>query len=259
MTRLAFGGKWSGFTTPRDASAVACVSASRRGPSSEFNATTPSPAAPRPRKVRRLISRTKASFMASIPGNQFVQVQYRPRDRAQGRKADGIDVRRQRRLAFAEPLAGARRISREPFQAAFVEAAQQGALFSGRRAIQRAIEDPCELPVEPRRPCGGARDRLLGEHARGFDVDRIVEQIERLERCVRRAAADRALLARRRIEVQEARVQERSLPGRVYAAPVEVLAVARRVLALRKVQRGEIASRLDRADAGTAELVVEQA
>src|SRR6185295_4308169 len=113
MTRLAFGGKSSGFTTPRDVSVGVCVSANRRGPSSAFNATTPSPAAPRPRKVRRLISRTKASFMASIPGNQFVQVQHRPRDRAQGRKADGIDIRRQRRLTFAEQLTGTRRIGGE--------------------------------------------------------------------------------------------------------------------------------------------------
>src|SRR6185436_5024318 len=133
MTRLAFGGKWSGFTTPRDCNAVACVSANTRGPSSEFNATTPSPAAPRPRNVRRLISRTKTSFMASIPGNQFVQVQHRPRDRTQGRKADGIDIRRRRRFAFAQQLTGDRRIGREPFEAAFVEAAQQGALFSRRR------------------------------------------------------------------------------------------------------------------------------
>ena len=54
-------------------------------------------------------------------------------------------------------------------------------------------------------------------------------------------------------------MQERALPGRVDAAAVEVVAVARRVLALGKVQRGQIAVRLDRVDARTAELVREQA
>ena len=85
----------------------------------------------------------------SIPGNQFVQVQHRPGDRSQGRKADGVDVRRQRRLAFAEQLACPRRIGCESFQAAFVQAAQNGALFSGRRAVQRAVEYPRELPSNP--------------------------------------------------------------------------------------------------------------
>ena len=82
---------------------------------------------------------------------------------------------RQRRLAFAEQRTGDRRIGREPFQAAFVQAAQQGALFSSRRAIQRAIEYPSELPVETLRPCAGTRDSMVCKHARGFDVDRIVE------------------------------------------------------------------------------------
>ena len=121
--------------------------------------------------------------MASIPGNQFVQVQHRPRDRTQGRESDGIDIRRQRRLAFTEQLTGTRRLGREPFQAAFVQAAEQSALFSGRGAIQRAIEYPCEPTVEGHRPLAGTRDSMLRERARaastwiGSLVNRVPEAV----------------------------------------------------------------------------------
>src|SRR5262245_36001158 len=155
MTRFAFAGKCNGLTAPLDDDADVCPAAASLGPSSEFNATTPSPAAPRPRNVRRLISRTNFSFMPSIPRDQFMQVQHRARDRGDRGESNRIRVlRHRRRLAAAEKRAGARRIGGKAFEIAFVEAAQNRALFTARRAIEGAIEHPGELRVEawPARP-----------------------------------------------------------------------------------------------------------
>src|SRR6266542_2102395 len=140
MTRLAFGGKSSGFTTPCDWKCAAFVAATSRGPSSDCKAMTPSPAAPRPRKVLRLKSRTSNSSMPSVPRNEFVHVEHRPRHRGERGHANGIDVRRQRRLALAEELAGAPGVLCESFQVALVQSAQNRSLLRCGRASQRAIE-----------------------------------------------------------------------------------------------------------------------
>src|SRR6267378_406427 len=145
MTRLAFAGKWSGLTTPLDGEPAAWPAAESRGFNNEFSATIPSPAAPRPRNVRRLISRTKSRFMlvplipgrALIPRDQFVQVQDRPGDSCHRRNHGWTPGVRRRRLACAHEAARALRVRGKTFQAAFVAAAQNGALGRRGRETQR--------------------------------------------------------------------------------------------------------------------------
>src|SRR6266481_8991376 len=105
MTRLAFGSTSSGLTAPFDSLVAPCIAAASRVPTSAFNAMTPRPAAPRPRNVLRLNSRTSCSFIASVPGDQLVQIQHGPRDGRHRGGLDGVGGGRQRRLAFAEELA----------------------------------------------------------------------------------------------------------------------------------------------------------
>ena len=102
------------------------------------------------------------------------------------------------------------------------------------------------------------RDGVLREHTGGLDVNRIVQQVERLQRRVRGAAIHRAFFTRGRIEVQQAGMEIRALPRRVQAAPVQIRAVARGVLALGKIERPKIPGWLNRADAGTAKALGQQ-
>ena len=59
-------------------------------------------------------------------------------------------------------------------------------------------------------------------------------------------------------KVDQARMQEGALPEGVDAAPVQIVAVAGRVFALRKIQRRQIAIRLVRPHARAAELLDQQ-
>src|SRR4051812_13954953 len=55
MTRLTFGGRWSGLTTPgQRGDGAAGAPARSEGLSSDASASDPTPDAPRPRKARRV-------------------------------------------------------------------------------------------------------------------------------------------------------------------------------------------------------------
>ena len=85
------------------------------------------------------------------------------------------------------------------------------------------------------------------EHARGFDVGRIVQQHQRLQRRVRSRADRGAFLARRRVERHQARMQERPLPPRVQPAAILILAVIVRPFARREIQIAPNSRPVDRA------------
>ena len=98
-------------------------------------------------------------------------------------------------------------------------------------------------PVDPLVVVG----RRFGEHfgrqrPRRFDERRIVQQHQRRRRRVRNRPLGRALLARRRVERHQPRVQELPLPMHV-DGPAELIVARRgRVVALRKIERRVVSS-----------------
>src|SRR5207237_2879030 len=136
--------KSSGFTTPLDG---ACAAAARGG-SSEFSASMPRPAAPRPRNVRRVIARTNRSFTMSIPRDELVQVEDRARDEGHRRQVDRALLRRQRRFARADERARGRGIGGKTLQVPVVQRAQDRALLRTRTPAQGTIENPLQTRVE---------------------------------------------------------------------------------------------------------------
>src|SRR5215831_955028 len=99
---------------------------------------------------------------------------------------------------------------------------------------------------------------ILREHSRGFHIDWIIQQYQRLERRIRVDTIHGALLASRGVEGKQARMQERPLPLGVESTAVEIISAAGRIFALREVHRGEVAFGLVRFDTWTAELVAQQ-
>ncbi len=171
------------------------------------------------------------------PGDQFVQIHDRARDSGHRRKGRQISIGRQRGLALAHQLTRGGRCRDESLQVSFVETAQDRTLFRARLTVQRLIEYPVEPCAER---LAAMRDGVLREHTGGLDVNRIVQQVECLQRRVRRATIHRAFFTRGRIEVQQAGMEIRTLPRRVQAAAVQIGAVARGVLTLGKIERPKI-------------------
>ena len=99
-------------------------------------------------------------------------------------KLDPIPIPRQGRLALAQELARAGRTGCEPLQIAVIKAAQDRSLFRARMAIQCPVEYPLDPRVEGAAPIG---DGILRKHPSRFDVNRIIQKIQGLERSVRRA------------------------------------------------------------------------
>ena len=94
----------------------------------------------------------------------------------------------------------------------------------------------------------------LGDRARGFEILRIVEQHQRLQRRVRALAGDGAEQPFGRVEVDRRRRRRRPLPDGVEAAAIEIVALAFDVV--RRVPRRERfpqAGRLIRIDARSAD------
>lgn len=99
----------------------------------------------------------------------------------------------------------------------------------------------------------------FGEGSRGFDVARIVEQDQRLQRRVRACSVGGAFLAVGGVEREQAGMQVLPLPVRVEAAAVQALASIVLPFTSREVEVREVARGLIRLDAFAAELRHEQA
>src|SRR5215472_1333063 len=121
MTRLALGWKSRGLTTPFEVMLATCPSANNRGLISEFNATRPRPAAPRPRNVRRFTCCAKLwFFIKSVPGNNLVQVEHSAGDGGERGNMHGILCMFDRNFASSKELACRFRLGRETLQVSIV-------------------------------------------------------------------------------------------------------------------------------------------
>ena len=134
----------------------------------------------------------------------------------------------------------------------FVEQTGRRAHFLGAgRALQRAIPGK----GQPRRRAAATlADDPRRQRTRRLDVGRIVEEHERLLRQIGAVALGDALLAARRIEREQARVEKRPLPPDVQAPPILRVAAIDRVVARRKIQILPVAIRLVGLHAGPANL-----
>ncbi len=81
----------------------------------------------------------------------------------------------------------------------------------------------------------------VGEGSRGFNEDRVIEQIERLERRVASGAGGDAFFARGCVEGEKPGVDEGALPPRVHAAAVAGGAVVGGVGAFREIEEIPVA------------------
>src|SRR5438876_8392816 len=126
-------------------------------------------------------------------------------------------------------------------QSLTVKISQNAALVVGRPAIERAEERPVDLL---RRGAPAMLENILREDALRFYINGIVEQHQRLQRRVRIHAVHGAFLARGCIEGLKTRMQKGALPLRVNAAPVKIVSMTGGILALGKVQGGEVSVRL---------------
>ena len=174
----------------------------------------------------------------------------------------GVERRVARRLADRAAACAAACGSRGNAASCPVEQLAQHASFSPRRRRARspagsasAIALVVVAPAFEQRP--------LGQLAGGFDVRRIVQQHQRLQRRVGPAAAHGAGLAVGRVEGRQRRRRHGPLPERVHAAAVEIRRRgSARTSAPEKPRRTPslpTARRLIRLDARPADLVVEQA
>src|SRR5436853_7583379 len=104
MTRLALAAWCNGFTTPW----VPLDCANRRGFNSEFKPSSPSPAMPRPRNVRRCIFKTNSSrvFMVLIPSDGFMHVEDGARHGSHGGELGCGQAARDGRFASATEFRG---------------------------------------------------------------------------------------------------------------------------------------------------------
>ena len=93
---------------------------------------------------------------------------------------------------------------------------------------------------------------------RRFDIVGVVEQHKRLQRRIRPRAIDHTLFARRGVEGQQARVQERTLPVGIKAATIPVWSLVGGPVALGKIEKHPVAGRLVRFDARSADFLAEQ-
>src|SRR5439155_13143621 len=102
MTRLALAAWCNGFTTP----CVPLDCAKSREFNNEFKPSSPSPAMPRPRNVRRCIFKTNSSrgfigqFRALVPSDGFMHVEDGARHGSHGGEFGCGQVARDGRLAF---------------------------------------------------------------------------------------------------------------------------------------------------------------
>src|SRR6185369_11972922 len=123
---------------------------------------------------------------------------------------------------------------------------------------------PCQrLPPSPRN-AGGFVTVALAQNAHrkrtgGFDIGRVVQQHQRLLRKVRPAAVRGTLLSARRVESNDARMQERALPPRVKSTTILVRSLAGFVSARRKIQVLPVTVGLIRFRARAADAWIEQA
>ena len=163
---------------------------------------------------------SKPGYVASPLHHRLVEVQERARD-------DG-----RRRLARPASSAGCgarclptleqpRRGLRDPWRTSPAPPERASRAARAPRAGTPARHEPERVgdPLAPARAALGHRP--LGNRARGFDVLRIVQQHERLQRRARALAADRAEQPFGRVEVDRRRRRRRSLPDRVEAAAVQ--------------------------------------
>src|ERR1017187_9047142 len=243
MMRLALAGWCSGLTTPCEESA-----AKRRGSSREFRPSRPSPAMPRPRKVRRWISVGRVTWLSerpfaedegpgrkasrrvstlqtrvsapqrtgSIPGNGFMQIQYGSGYCGHGRQLGRFQIAWDGRFAFVNQRGRLGRGMLKLLERLSVQVRQNAPLHRSRSAIQGALERPVDAVV----PGASPLQNILRKNARRFHIDRVVQQHQRLQGSIGIHAVDGALFPRGGIEGRKTRVQKRALPERVDAPSI---------------------------------------
>ena len=161
-----------------------------------------------------------------------------------------------RGIADAQQARGPRRGRRGYCRSCLARSGARTAASAGRGGRARARRKARSSRADGSVPA--SRDHPGRQHARRLDVGRVVEQDQRLERRVRPRALDHALLPRRGVEGQQARVEERPLPVGVEAAAILVVAVVGVILARGEVEEDPVARRLVGLDAGPADLAGEQ-